>query len=366
MFSVALALISAIAAPVANIDGVKLAKELTGTPSPNELIRAVQTQLLAGGTVFFVLIDDTDQVASPSTPAHLNRIWALLLAVRRLVGECPSVRAIVTLRSEVWSRLISESEGQRDQADHLRGLLIMLRGTDKLIEDIIRRRLERAAKDLRLPGDPYAIFFAGDRVMLPTSSVTRTWDTFLVKSSRERPRDSLQLIKNMIDCAKINGTDIMGSAEAEAAMKVYSKERVDDLYNEFAPDCPPIRQVIGSFSDIDFEVNFETLREHVSSIPSRFSLQLRGVLLKPQDDSDMIALLSLLHEAGFLNPRVPDARQPREFRHILYQDDPNFTKPANWNGMQGAMWEVHPAFRSHLLAAKQDALSRSLRGRGAP
>ena len=361
-----LALISAIAAPVANIDGVKLAKELTGTPSPNELIRAVQTQLLAGGTVFFVLIDDTDQVASPSTPAHLNRIWALLLAVRRLVGECPSVRAIVTLRSEVWSRLISESEGQRDQADHLRGLLIMLRGTDKLIEDIIRRRLERAAKDLRLPGDPYAIFFAGDRVMLPTSSVTRTWDTFLVKSSRERPRDSLQLIKNMIDCAKINGTDIMGSAEAEAAMKVYSKERVDDLYNEFAPDCPPIRQVIGSFSDIDFEVNFETLREHVSSIPSRFSLQLRGVLLKPQDDSDMIALLSLLHEAGFLNPRVPDARQPREFRHILYQDDPNFTKPANWNGMQGAMWEVHPAFRSHLLAAKQDALSRSLRGRGAP
>lgn len=233
-----LALISAIAAPVANIDGVKLAKELTGTPSPNELIRAVQTQLLAGGTVFFVLIDDTDQVASPSTPAHLNRIWALLLAVRRLVGECPGVRAIVTLRSEVWSRLISESEGQRDQADHLRGLLIMLRGTDKLIEDIIRRRLERAAKDLRLPGDPYAIFFAGDRVMLPTSSVTRTWDTFLVKSSRERPRDSLQLIKNMIDCAKINGTDIMGSAEAEAAMKVYSKERVDDLYNEFAPDCP--------------------------------------------------------------------------------------------------------------------------------
>lgn len=360
MIQKSLALVSAISAPVAKIDGVKLAKEITGVASPNQLIRAIQKQLLASGSVFFLLIDDTDQVASPGTPAHLNRIWALLLAVRRLASECPSIRAIVTLRSEVWNRLVSESEGQRDQADHLRGLLVLLRGTDKLIEDIIRRRLELAAKDAGRRGDPYEVFFAGDRVTLPTSSVTRTWDSFLVKSSRERPRDALQLIKNMIDRATLNGSDILGSSEAEGAMKVYSKERVDDLYNEFSPDCPTIRQILGSFSDIEFEIDFETLRAHLRSVPSRFSVVLRGTTLRPQEDADAVVLLSLLHEAGFINPRVPDSRQVREFRHIVFQDDPNFTKFANWNGMQGSTWEVHPAFRSHLLMAKQDALARVL------
>jgi energy-coupling factor transporter ATP-binding protein EcfA2 len=356
-----LALLSAVATPVAKVDGVRLAKELSGSDSPNALIRAVNGQLLSAGSVLFLLIDDTDQVASPSTPAHLNRIWALLLAVRRLVGECSHIRAIVTLRSEIWSRLTSESDGQRDQTDHLRGSRVLLRATDNLIESIIRRRLQEAAKDANVHGvDPYTLFFKGTSVTLPTSTVERSWDSFLVKSSRERPRDAIQLIKNMIDRAKARGTDIIGSAEADEAMTIYSKERVDDLNNEFAPDCSSIRQIISTFSDVAFEADFEAIRRHVSSIPSSFSVTIRGEQLKPQDDTDAITLLALLHETGFINPRVPDARETRNFRHILFNDNPHFVKMANWNEMQGAKWEVHPAFRSFLIHAKRDTLARAV------
>lgn len=119
-----LALISAISVPVAKINGVQLAKELAGTSSPHALIKAINSQFLSSGKVFYLLIDDTDQLAAPDQPAHLNRIWALLLAVRRLTGECNAVRAIVSLRSSVWTRLTSESQGQRDQTDHMRGLVI--------------------------------------------------------------------------------------------------------------------------------------------------------------------------------------------------------------------------------------------------
>ena len=355
-----LALLSAVSAPVNKINGVQLAKDLSGTSTSNELIRAVQKQLLASGSVFFLLIDDTDQVAAPGTPAHLNRIWALLLAVRRLVNECPSMRAVVTLRTEIWQRLVSESDGQRDQTDHLRGLKVILRASDKLIEDIIRRRLEKAAKDAEGKGDPYALFFAGTHVKLPTSIEQRTWDSFIVKSARERPRDAIQLIKNMIDRAVINHNQTLTSVEAEEAMLVYSAERVDDLNNEFAPDCSVIRQVLETFSDVDFEIPFQLLREHLLTVPSSFSINLRGKVLKPQNEEDSILLLSLLHEAGFINPRILDDRRPRGFRHILFQDDPNFVKFANWNSMQTATWEVHPAFRTYLLTAKKDALARAL------
>lgn len=355
-----LSLLTAIATPVAKVDGVKLAKELTGTPSPNELIRALNTQLLQTGAVFFLLIDDTDQVASPSTPAHLNRIWALLLAVRRLTGECNSVRAIVTLRTEVWNRLTSESDGQRDQTDHLRGSKVALRATESLMENIVRRRLERGASDAGIRGvDPYTVFFAGSKVMLPTSTAERTWDSFIVKSSRERPRDAIQLIKNMVDSAKKNGVDKMGSAEAADAMKTYSKERIDDLNNEFAPDCATIRQVIASFADVQFEDTFENVRKHLRTIPAITPVAIRGKTLQTQSDEDAIAILALLHETGFINARVPDARMPKRFRHILFQDEPNFVSLANWNAMQGATWEIHPAFRSFLLDAKKDAMARA-------
>ncbi|NRT56801.1 P-loop ATPase, Sll1717 family [Sphaerotilus uruguayifluvii] len=354
-----LELISAISLPAAKINGVQLAKELAGTNSPSLLIGAINSQLLSSGNVFYLLIDDTDQLAAPDQPAHLNRIWALLLAVRRLTGECSAVRAIVSLRSSVWTRLTSESQGQRDQTDHMRGFMIPLLADDKLMQSIIRKRLENAAKDAgQTRVDPYTVFFNGTTMTLPTSDETRSWDSFIAKSARERPRDAIQLIKNMVDAAKKKPTAFIGSDEAGEAMKVYSSERLDDVVNEFSLDCKNIREIINTFADVDFECDFEKLRRHLLTVPSIASIQIRGAQIRPDNDDDAVSVLRLLHETGFLNPRVVDNTMPRGFRHILFHDDSNFVKLANWNSMQGARWEVHPAFRTYLIGVKQSQLAR--------
>ncbi|MGD1827157.1 AAA ATPase domain protein [Chromobacterium violaceum] len=354
-----LELISAISLPVAKINGTQLAKELAGTNSPNALIKAINSQLLSSSNVFFLLIDDTDQLAAPDQPAHLNRIWALLLAVRRLTGECSAVRAIVSLRSSVWTRLTSESQGQRDQTDHMRGLVIPLLVDDTQMQNIVRKRMEMASWDAKKKHcDPYPIFFNGTTVTLPSSSETRTWDTFILKSARERPRDAIQLIKNMVDVAQQGNSSLIGSKEADSAMKVYSSERVDDVANEFSLDCKSIREIINTFADVNFESDFEGLRQHLLTIPSISSIQIRGTVLRPGVDDDAIAILRLLHETGFINPRVVDNTKPRGFRHILFHDDSNFVKLANWNSMQGARWEIHPAFRTYLIGVKQAQLAK--------
>jgi hypothetical protein len=354
-----LALISAISLPVSKINGVQLAKELAGENSAPTLVSAINTQLLSGGSVFYLLIDDTDQLASPNQAEQLNRIWGLLLAVRRLVGECESVRAIVTLRSSVWTRMTSESVGQRDQTDHLRGLVIPLTAEDKMMQTIIRRRLENGAKDAgKIRVDPYSVFFDGDHVILPSSDAKRSWDLFITKSARERPRDAIQLIKNMIDSATKNRSQVIGSKDASDAMKLYSTERVDDITNEFSLDCRNIKEIIDSFGDVDFEIDFETLRKHLITIGSISSTSIRSETIRPGVDSDGIKVLSLLHETGFINARVPDTTMPKGYRHILFHDDANFVRMENWNGMQGAHWEIHPAFRTYLLGIRQAQASR--------
>lgn len=197
-----LELISAVSLPVNKVNGVQLAKELAASNSAQNLTAAINRQLLSAGSLFYLLIDDTDQLAAPDQASHLNRIWALILAVRRLAGECTAIRPIVSLRSSVWTRLTTESLGQRDQTDHMRGLVIPLLADDTLMQAIIRRRLERAAADAGHPRtDPYPVFFEGNDMTLPTSDERRSWPSFIVKSARERPRDAIQLIKNMVDAA---------------------------------------------------------------------------------------------------------------------------------------------------------------------
>lgn len=350
-----LEVVSALSIPVRSINGVQLAKDLAGDNSSDKLIQAINIQLLENGSkVFFLMIDDTDQLATPDQSSHLNRIWALMLAVRRLAAECPSVRPIVTLRASVWSRLVSESAGQRDQTDHIRGSVIPLLATDDLLMSIVEKRLQRASLDATLPRDGgYTNFFQNYKMTLPTSEEVRSWPAFITKSARERPRDALQLIKNMIDAASAANHNKIESSDADIAMKVYSKERVDDIVSEFSLDCAAIRNIIDSFSEIDFVVNFENIRDHLCRVPSITSMSIRGQLLQPGNDEHAIKILELLHETGFVNARLPDADKPRGFSHINYSDDPNFVNFSNWNKLQGASWEIHPAFRSYLLGIKE-------------
>lgn len=355
-------LLTAISVPAAKFNAAALAKELTGPVAVPELIRAIGQNLLAKGSVFFLLLDDTDQIADPNIPGQLNRIWALILAVRSLVGDCPNVRAIITLRTEVWSRLKNEDKSQRDQTDHVRGLVIPLRAPDTLIEGIIRKRLQEAASQVGQRGfDPYKLFFHDDHIFLPGSDERRTWDSFIVKSARERPRDAIQLIKNMIDEARRNNNSRIGSVEAAAAMRTYSRERVEDLEKEFGNDCSNIKYIIESFSSVDFESSLSKIIDHLEGIPSSYSTSIRGKLLSSNNEDDALILLKFLHETGFLNPRVVDSRQSRGFRHILFPDQPDFIRENNWNDMEAATWEIHPAFRTHLLDTKQSIIAKAMR-----
>lgn len=354
-----LSVLSRISQPITQIDGIKLAEELGRGSPPPQLRQAVDDHLLAENSLFFLLLDDTDQVASPSQPEHLNRIWALLLAARKLTETSPNIRIVVSLRTEVWLRLIRGDDGQRDQTDHLRPLVEMLRSPDHHMEAIFERRLQLAANEL---DRPYSrdLFFKDDRVLLPTSEEDRSWSGFILKSSRERPRDMIQLVNHLARAAIRAGHRAIDNSDAASAIQPYSDERFADLKVEVGEECDQFLDVMKSFRDVDFEMEFEDLRKHLHSLPSRFSIRIRGKSLRPQEDESAISLLELLHESGFINARISDVRQPRAFRHVTFLDDPHLVRMSRWNELQAARWEVHPVFRSHLISLQSDLHARQL------
>jgi hypothetical protein len=90
----ALEVLPSIARLVTQIDSDKFVRSLAHGTSTGPIRAAVEHHLLASDGVLFLLIDDTDQIAAPDEPGHLNRVWAFLLAVRRLTQEIPRMQRL--------------------------------------------------------------------------------------------------------------------------------------------------------------------------------------------------------------------------------------------------------------------------------
>ena len=194
--------------------------------SIDRLEKVINDYLLKDDAVFIVMLDDTDQIASPDDPSHLNRIWGLLLAIRSLASKNPYVKCVLSLRTEVWLRLLRNERGQRDQIDHFRPLTMTLRAQEELMRSILNRRIALAkADDSCTDVDPLRCYFESDWMTLPTSTKRRSWDQFLLKSSRERPRDMIRLVNLLAKHAMRRGNDRIGDKDAGLAMKDYSRER---------------------------------------------------------------------------------------------------------------------------------------------
>jgi hypothetical protein len=133
------------------IDFAKITYLLQST-TPEQVKEAIYQNVGISGKVFYIMVDDTDQVAMPTDPNQLNRIWAFILAARSILGECHEIRIIVSLRLEVWLRLKRDDAGQRDQVDHFRGVVYELNPTESHVKAIVIKRLELAKKDAESKG----------------------------------------------------------------------------------------------------------------------------------------------------------------------------------------------------------------------
>lgn len=322
---------------------------------------SIKTNFQKSNKAFLLLIDDVDQVATITNQKQINRIWGFILAAQKLTEELPNFKTIICLRTEIWAILERDEHGQNDQVDHVRRLIRSLDPTEDEIKKIIHKRLEVVRDHVGLPQSGYLMeqVFEGSSVVLPTTDgATRSWTDFLATSSRGRPRDALQLLSILAEKSRKSHFDKISSKVVDAASVVYSKERVKDLAREYETDCAEVLEIVNSFAGLDFVISTETMREHLKALPSRFSISVRNKQIHPDSDSDTFNLWRFIYEMGLWNPRMPDNRMPRGFRHLNYDQQSSFVSKANWNQMQKVEWELHPAYRSHFDKLREDDKAR--------
>jgi hypothetical protein len=324
---------------------------------------ALNENFKKANNVFLLLLDDIDQVASTQNKHHLNRIWGFLLAAKKLTEELPNMKTIISLRTEIWTLIERDEAGQRDQIDHIRQLLKRLDPSDEVLKEIILRRLKVVASQCGSSTDNstvFRLFYDSPMVLLPTSKdEKRYWEDFIAKSSRGRPRDAIQFLGILANEALSKGHSRITQDVVDSAASKYSAQRVNDLTREYSNDCSVVRELLNTFTLDDFIVPTEVMKDHISKIPTKFGVQIRGKTIHPDDTNELFGLWRFLHEIGLLNPRIPDKREPKEYRHISYDENPNFISFSNWSEMQKVAWEIHPAYRSYLIEKKLDDRARS-------
>ena len=314
---------------------------------------------------FYIFIDDTDQVANPEKPGHLNRIWGLLLAIRDLSSNIPELCAIVTLREEVWQRLKRETGSQRDQTDHFSNLVIQVSSSDRHVQNIVEVRL-RAAAALCNPNEgEYETFFEGPGGKAPQSPDFRSWRDLLLVRSRQRPRDAIQLIAALADHA-LHKKHIkkIDQDTFQAVMPVFSEERANLFAQEVEGEFPRAIDILRSFADVDykeggFRLSADETRAHLKKLSSQFSISVYGDVVRPEREDDVYSVWRFLYISNILNARVSDTREKDGFRHVKASDDPMLVTKARWNEMQGYLWEINPAFRDYLVSRQAERKART-------
>ena len=353
--------LNAVSKEIANIDFGSLFKhnDVNEIATP-KIITSIKNNLRNANKVFYLFIDNTDQLASPNLESGLNRIWATLLAFRELMNEIPFLKVIVSLRTTVWYRLGNDESGQRDQWDHFRPHVTEIKVSDEEIEKMVEKRLKLAAKSYSGSEDYLKFFFNNKRGVAVNEKTFRYWSNYVAHRSRNRPRDAMQMVGRWGKYCITKESDYITSEIVNQCMITHSEFCVDDLVREYKEECPKLETVIKNFSKLKYDAgkyaySADSLREQLPRILN--GIMLNGKALSPQI-ADAIKLWKFLYEIGFLSARYETSQRKDNYEHITFQQAPSLLGTSDWNTFQKYTWEVYPSYIDFLEKEYNEDIAR--------
>ncbi len=345
-----------IAKPLIKVDLNAAFSHLTQV-TRDQLGKAIERSL--NSRSFYIFIDDTDQIANPDKPGHLNRIWSLMLAVRRLTSSIPELKAVISLRSEVWERLKIDPAGQRDQTDHFSNLCVILRSDRDHVAKIVDRRLALAAVSCGKYGESYGVFFDGDDARAPFSDDRRSWRDLIAVRSRARPRDAIQLVNYLAKRAIADKKQQIDEATFQSVMPGFSEKIAKDFAAEVILECPVALEILRTFGSIQFEDGAFTMKaeqalSHFTMILSKFGVKIHGITLSQSKEGDIFELWRFFYLCGVINARISDTSKRDGYRHLDPESDLTLVSKVRWNEMQKILWEINTVYRDYLIAVGRE------------
>ncbi len=311
--------------------------------STNNLTGVIDNYLEDRNKNMWLFLDDIDAAVAGSSLSTFDyaACWAIISAAIELCEDINGLKCVVSVRSDIWHLMTNVHKHGIERKDKL-GNIQELKFSELELENIFKKRITLATQSAN-SSIGLKTFFQDDVITLPGAvGEKRNWEKWVAKVSRSKPRDLVKLVQVLINQAKIEKSDLIGSKQAHAVIGKFAEERVENIIDEYSGICPQISEVI---KDLTKQNNYSFLEimAILKSAAAKRAILIDGIAAK-QDNDSAIKLLRLLHMACFINPRV-DSNDV--YTHLNYAEYPNLVDLAKLNDLQKYSWQVHPTFHSY-------------------
>lgn len=231
---------------------VTFVHETVKIASDNVQLTTVQRRLVdnyLNNRRIIVFIDDLDR-GWEGTKDDINRISALLNAIRDMANDSPGLVFKVSLRSDVYYLVRTSDES----TDKIEGSVVWYRWTNHEILVMLIKRIEtffgkKVDDEILLSTPQKHLAFYLDSVFDSHFNGLGKWETVpmyrvLMSLTRKRPRDLVKLcslaaqLANQSDSAKIR------TVHMQSVFEEYSQGRIQDTINEYKSELKLIDKLL--------------------------------------------------------------------------------------------------------------------------
>jgi len=295
-----------------------------------------------------VYIDDLDR-GWQGKRDDINRISALLNAIRDMANENPGLIFKVSLRSDVYYLVRTSDES----TDKIEGAVVWYKWTNHEILVLLIKRIltyfgENIDEEVLMRTPQRHLSFYLDKVFEPKFYGKGKWEEvpiyrILMSLTRKRPRDLVKLCSLAAQQAFASGSCLLSSPHFQAIFEEYSQGRIQDTINEYKTELPQIEKLVFGMKPTKKERNASDgyiyttseLQSKINNIKQQNNFTFTNG--RPASAKD---LAQFLFKINFLTARKvmeEGTIQRKYFEENRYLSN-SFVD-------FGYDWEVHPAFR---------------------
>lgn len=295
-----------------------------------------------------VYLDDLDR-GWQGKKDDINRISALLNAIRDMSNDNPGLLFKVSLRSDVYYLVRTSDES----TDKIEGSVVWYKWTNHEILVLLVKRIltyfgEKADEEILIKTPQKHLCFNLDKVFEPKFYGKGKWEEvpihrILMSLTRKRPRDLVKLCSLAAQQAFLNKSNQLRSPHFQAIFEEYSQGRIQDTINEYRTELPQIEKLIFGmkptkkerFAADGYIYSTSGLRTKINNIKQQNNFSFtNGRSANAKDLAQFLFKINFLTARKILEDGTIQRKYFEENRYL-----------SNSFVDFGYDWEVHPAFR---------------------
>lgn len=204
---------------------------------------------------YYLLIDKLDENWTSPTIRH-GLIKALIEEIK-FFRKIRNVKILASLRVDLFLKTIEQSRSAGFQEDKLQSIIYKVKWSEKDLKDIVNKRISYLYKSKYTKEN---VCF--EDIFPSINRKGEAW-SYILKRTFWRPRDILQFINYCLENS-VNKVSIDWGAIQDAE-KIYSRERLRSLYEEWHDIYPSLEYIVPIISDMQkIEFSIDEFREKLS------------------------------------------------------------------------------------------------------